>query len=76
MGEAIWGGEVGMLPRKLKEAPGRETACSEQLRCLYIYRVFFVREGWEKEWKISVRVCLVVTIQTPYGPSNCPTAQG
>lgn len=41
MGEAIWGGEGGMLPRKLKEAPGRETACSEQLRFLYFFFFFF-----------------------------------
>lgn len=41
MGEAIWGGEGGMLPRRLKEAPGRETACSEQLRFLYSLSFFF-----------------------------------
>lgn len=55
MGEAIWGGEEGMLPRKLKEAPGRETACSEQLRFLLFFVFFFVREGWEKEGKSSVK---------------------
>lgn len=44
MGEAIWGGEGGMLPRKLKEAPDRETACSEQLRVLYSFSLFGF--GW------------------------------
>lgn len=39
MGEAIWGAEGGMLPRRLKEAPGRETACSEQLEFLYSFCV-------------------------------------
>lgn len=44
MGEAIWGGEVGMLPRKLKKAPGRETACSDA--CIYIG--FFCKRGMGK----------------------------
>lgn len=64
-----------MLPRKLKEPPGRKTACSEELRFLYSLFLFF-RDGWEKKGKNPVRVCVVVMIQTPYGFSNGPTAQG